>query len=108
MKTEIISIIPVLHSSNIERDIAWYKEKMGFETYFADRMYAVLYREKVILNLQRYANTADNPLLDGSVIRTNVKNIQPMFEELVVRGTGAEGKFRKNTALKKMKLDSMT
>ena len=34
MKTGILNIIPVLPTSDIERDIAWYKEKMGLEVYF--------------------------------------------------------------------------
>lgn len=100
MNTEVITIIPVLPSSDIERDIAWYKEKMGFETHFADKMYAVLYRDNMIINLQWHASTEDDPLLGGSVIRIYVKNIQPMFEEFVARGTVTADKFRKNTAWK--------
>ncbi len=47
-KAEIIHIIPVLPSADINRDIAWYNEKAGFETYYKDNMYAALFREKYL------------------------------------------------------------
>ena len=31
MNTAFLNIIPVLSSADVARDIAWYKEKMGFE-----------------------------------------------------------------------------
>jgi hypothetical protein len=39
MKTGIMNTIPVLPTSEIRRDIAWHKEKMGPEVYFSDSMY---------------------------------------------------------------------
>ena len=39
MNTELLKIIPVLPSADIARDISWYKEKAGFETYFSDNMF---------------------------------------------------------------------
>lgn len=94
METELLQTIPVLPSANIKRDIAWYKEKTGFETQFADNMYAVLYREKLELHLQWHADTESDPLLGGSVVRIQVKNIRPLFEELVQRGVVAEKDLR--------------
>ena len=55
MKTEISEIIPVLPSADIARDIAWYKEKAGFETKFPDNMYAVLCRDNSYIHLQWHA-----------------------------------------------------
>lgn len=63
MKTELLSIVPVLPSANIERDIVWYKEKMNFEVYFSDKMYAVLYKENICIHLQWHADTDDDPFL---------------------------------------------
>lgn len=97
MSTELKYIIPVLPSEDIERDVAWYREKVGFEPYYVDNMYAVIYRENLVIHLQWHADTVDDPLLGGSVIRLNVKNIRPLFDELVERGTVAPDKFRKNT-----------
>lgn len=97
MNTVLISIIPVLPSLNIERDIAWYKEKTGFEAFFSDNMYAGLYRDNLTIHLQWHADTPDDPLLGGSVIRINVKNIKPLFDEFVERGTVTPDKFRANT-----------
>jgi hypothetical protein len=100
MKTELLSMIPVLPSADIARDMAWYKEKIGFEIVFADAMYAVLYRENLSLHLQWHADTADDPLLGGSVIRIFVKNIMPLFDELVKRGTVTQDKLRIHTPWK--------
>lgn len=97
MATEFIQIIPVLPSANIERDVAWYKEQTGFEVVFSDSMYAVLRRDHLALHLQWHADTDDDPLLGGSVIRIFVKNIRPIFKEFVGRGTVAADKFRANT-----------
>lgn len=51
MKTEMIRIEPVLPSVNIERDVAWYREKTGFEPLFYDKMYAVLKRKNICIHL---------------------------------------------------------
>ena len=100
MTTELLSIIPVLPSADLERDIAWYKEKIGFESYFSDKMYAVLYRENICLHLQWHADTPEDPLLGGSVIRIYVKNIKPLFDELVERGTVTQDGLKSNTPWK--------
>ncbi len=92
-----LGIIPVLPSADIVRDIAWYKEKTGFEEVFSDKMYAVLGRNDQYIHLQWHADTADDPLLGGSVIRIAVKNIQPLFDEFVKRGTVRPEKFIANT-----------
>lgn len=100
MKTEFLGIMPVLPSADVARDVAWYKEKAGFETYFSDSMYAVIYRENICIHLQWHADTADDPLLGGSVIRIDVKNIQPLFEEFLQRGIVTPDKFQANTPWK--------
>jgi hypothetical protein len=97
METKNLSIIPVLPSSDITRDISWYNEKTGFIEVFHDNMYAALKRDNLYIHLQWHADTEDDPLLGGSVIRIFVKNIRPIFEEFVQRGTVAEDKFVANT-----------
>jgi len=100
MNTELLKIIPVLPSADIARDISWYKEHVGFETYFSDKMYAVLFRENLVLHLQWHADTESDPLPGGSVIRIYIKNIQPLFQEFIQRGTIARDSFKSNTAWK--------
>ena len=97
MKTEFLNSSPVLPSANIERDVQWYKDHAGFQTFFSDSMYAVLYRENIWIHLQWHADTADDPLLGGSVVRIFVKNIAPLFEEFVRRGTVSQDAFKANT-----------
>jgi hypothetical protein len=100
MSIEILNVIPVLPSSDIVRDVAWYKEKMGFETYMTDKMYAVLYRDNICIHLQWHANTEQDPLLGGSVVRIYVKKIKPIFDEFIQRGTVTSDKLRTNTPWK--------
>ncbi|MEO7530856.1 MAG: hypothetical protein ABIS69_05575 [Sediminibacterium sp.] len=92
-----LGIIPVLPSSDIARDVAWYNQKTGFEAVFYDSMYAVLKRDNIYIHLQWHADTEDDPLLGGSVIRIDVKNIRVLFDEFVKRGTVDETKFISNT-----------
>ena len=100
MKTTLLDIIPVIPVADMDRDVNWYREKMGFEIYFTDKMYAALYRESLCIHLQWHADTEDDPLLGGSVIRIYVKNIQPLFNEFVGRGTVTPDKLRTGTPWK--------
>jgi hypothetical protein len=100
MNTEVLSVIPVLPSADIARDTDWYHRMAGFQTYFADRMYAILFRNNIILHLQWHADTNEDPLLGGSVTRILVKNIMPLFEEFVQRGTVTREKFLTGTPWK--------
>lgn len=94
------NIIPVLPSADISRDIKWYREKTGFEPVYSDSMYAVLLRDRHCIHLQWHADTEDDPLPGGSVIRILVKNIKPVFDEFVSRGAVSPDKFRANTPWK--------
>jgi hypothetical protein len=49
------------------------------------------------LHLQWHADTDDDPLLGGSVIRIFVEDIHPVFEELVKRGAVKKENLRMNT-----------
>ena len=98
MSTEFVKIIPVLESADIVKDVAWYKEKTGFEVSFThDKMYAGLYRDDLEIHLQWHAGTEGDPLSGGAVTRIDVKNIKPLFEEFKQRGTVKEKDLRENT-----------
>jgi hypothetical protein len=98
MRTEFVKIIPVLESADIARDVAWYKEKTGFEVSFSHgKMYAGLYRDSLEIHLQWHAGTKDDPMNGGAVIRIDVKDIKHLFEEFKQRGTVNEDDFRANT-----------
>ena len=60
-------------------------------------MYAVMTRDSLFIHLQWHADTEDDPLLGGSVIKIFVENIEPIFKELVERGTVKSNKLRLNT-----------
>jgi len=98
MSTKLVKVIPVLESADIARDVAWYKEKIGFEVSFShEKMYAGLYRDDLEIHLQWHAGTKDDPMNGGAVIRLDVKNIKPIFEEFKQRGAVNENDFRANT-----------
>lgn len=90
-------ITPVLPSANIKRDISWYQEKVGFKVRYQDDGYAVLQREGLSLHLQWHADTDEDPLLGGSVVKIFVADIDPLFEEFVERGTVPREKLRRDT-----------
>ena len=100
MEMAFINIVPVLPTSDIERDVKWYKDKTGFDLVSKDKMYAILKRGGLCIHLQWHANTEDDPLLGGSVIRIFVKNISPLFEEFIKRGTVEKDELRLNTPWK--------
>ena len=100
MDTHFLEITPVLPSLDIKKDIEWHQKYTGFECVFADAMYAGLKRENLFIHLQWHADTDDDPLLGGSVIKIFVKNINPIFEEMVKRGTVPKTKLRMNTPWK--------
>lgn len=91
-------VVPVLPSQDIARDTAWYEAKTGFSWVFGNGMYCGLRRGDIEIHLQWHADTPDDPLLGGSVIRIFVDDIKPIFTEFVERGTVAEGKLRMNTS----------
>ncbi len=100
MKKTNSEISPVMPSQNIDRDVEWYDKYVGFKLVQKDKMYAILRRENIHIHLQWHADTEDDPLLGGSVIKIFVKNIGPIFNEFVGRGTIKKTKLRIGTAWK--------
>jgi hypothetical protein len=98
MVTEFLEISPVLPSQDIDRDVEWYEKQVGFKRLHKDKMYAVLRRENLCIHLQWHADTEEDPLLGGSVIKIFVKNVIPIFEEMVDKGTVTKEKLSLKTA----------
>lgn len=97
MPSPLLHITPVLPSADIARDVAWYRDKTGFEPVYEDKMYAVICREHLYIHLQWHADTDDDPLLGGSVIRIAVSDVMELFREFVERGTVQEDAMRLHT-----------
>ena len=98
MNTKLLKIVPVLSSSDIARDVTWYKEKTGFDISFShESMYAGLTRDDLEIHLQWHAGTDEDPLSTGAVIRIGVTDIKPLFEEFKKRGAVSENDLRENT-----------
>lgn len=100
MKSTLRHIIPVLPSADVERDVQWYADHVGFRTIWYDEMYAVLQKEELEIHLQWHANTQEDPLLGGSVIKIFVSDIHTAFTDFLKRGTITPEKLRLNTPWK--------
>lgn len=59
--------------------------------------YAVLNRDDQWVHLQWHADTDEDPLRGGSVMKIFVDDIHPIFEELLERGTVTKDKPRMQT-----------
>lgn len=97
MCANCLPIIPVLPSSDMERDVAWYRDKMGMELYFSNKLYAVLCREDIVLHLQAHADIENDQMPAGSVTRLQVKNVRTVLEELVQKGAVSGHSLKENT-----------
>lgn len=97
MKRQFLEISPVLPSQDIDRDVTWYHDFVGFNLLHKDSMYAVMKRDGLCIHLQWHADTNEDPLLGGSVIKIFVNNIDPIFKELIDRGTVSPNKLRRHT-----------
>lgn len=87
MKSNLRQIVSVLPSENIKRDIEWHLKYTGFIPIHFDNMYAVLKKDNLNIHLQWHANTNEDPLLGGSVIKIFVDDIQPIYKDFIKRGT---------------------
>lgn len=85
-KTVFEYISPVLASSDVARDIQWYKDKLGFQNVYDSTQYqegpvdyVVLGRQKLFFHMQFQ--------FPEDVIRTDVKfqvkNIEPLYDEFL-------------------------
>jgi hypothetical protein len=93
----ILGIIPVLPSSDIDRDLKWYEKYTGFKYYFGDNGYAGIRRDNLEFHLQFHHGNEDDPIMGESVVKIFVVDIGPYYEEFVERGTIDKGKLRMNT-----------
>lgn len=57
-------------------------------------------RDNIYIHLQWHADTESDPLPVGSVIRIDVKNIKPFFDDLIQRGTITVDSLKTNTPWK--------
>lgn len=93
----IRGIEPVLPTTDIARDLEWFEKYMGFIYAFGDNMYSGVVRDQLCIHLQWHADTHEDPLLGGSVVKIFVNDIKPWFDEFVERGTIKPEKLRMNT-----------
>lgn len=91
-----LSIVPVLSSADVKRDLEWYEQHTGFQYYFGDHGYAGMKRDHLEFHLQFHHGTEDDPVLSG-VMKIFVKDIMPFYNEFLNRGTITKEKLRLNT-----------
>lgn len=96
MSHRIVQTIPVLSSNNLQRDLEWYRDYVGFEKLFGDAMYMGLARFNTQLHLQWHAGTTVDPVLSAKV-KFFVQEIETYVEEFVSRGTIQLEQFQEKT-----------
>ncbi|MGV6831153.1 MAG: VOC family protein [bacterium] len=96
MSENISHIVPVLSTSDLERDIVWYEKYVGFKLNYLEDGYAVLKRDDFTLHLQFHYGDQEDPVY-GSVVKFFVKDIHLILKEMVERGTVSKEKLRLNT-----------
>ncbi|MDC7997238.1 glyoxalase/bleomycin resistance/extradiol dioxygenase family protein [Gilvibacter sediminis] len=79
--------VAVLPSADLDRDVKWYSEYTGFAKRFANDGYVGLYRDGMEIHLQWHADTAEDPVNGGSVVKFFVESIEGVFKEYLERGT---------------------
>lgn len=102
MKTKFLHVNPILPSADVERDIKWYDEKLGFRCTYNSGVYedskplnyAVLSRQDIFIHMQ-FQYPEDLAKMRGFQIRIQVENITPIFEEFKAKGVVKE--LRMNT-----------
>ena len=99
-ETNFLGAIPVLPTSNLERDVKWYKEQLGFHVNFQNEGYGGVSRGGVYLHFQEHSGTEDDPMLDGSVLKIFVKDISLIYNDLLEKGTITDSQLHKNTPWK--------
>ena len=90
-------IVPVLPSADMARDLDWYARHLGFRALSTENGYAVLRRADWRIHLQWHADTPEDPLLGGSVIKLFVPDIDPWVAELTERGSITPSQVRRHT-----------
>ena len=96
MKSNIYTIVPVLSTSDLERDIKWYDQYLGFKLNYIEEGYAVLNRDHHWIHLQFHYGDIEDPVY-GSVVKLFVNDIYEILAEMIERGTTTKEKLRLNT-----------
>ena len=94
---KFISVIPVLSTADLERDVAWYTEKTGFRCVSDQEGYAIMQRGGAEFHLQWHHGTAEDPVHPGVMRIWLDSGLLELFEEFVARGTVTPDKLRRAT-----------
>lgn len=89
--------VPVLPSADVARDVNFYVKGLGFQEIFSDSLYALLRRQNLELHLQWHADTAEDPLLGGSVVRLITNDVDEYYKIVVDHGIISPNHLPKKT-----------
>lgn len=100
-KTQFLHTSPVLASSDVARDVAWYESKLGFENVFDSTAYqegpmdyAVIRRDNAFFHLQ-FQFPEDMTCTD---VKFQVTGIKALFENYLAKGVVTEDRMHWKTA----------
>ena len=82
VELELISAVPVLNVSDVPQSLAFYSERLGFETEFEMTGYAGVRRGEMVLHLDGKHQFANGP----TCCRFHIRGVDGLFAELDPRG----------------------
>ncbi len=100
--TEFVDLNPIIPVANVAETIEFYESKLGFTCLTPFRpgenmLYAVMKRDSIVINLNHFEEgqlgTIERPHL-----RIQVKNIEPFFDALKIKGALETGEMIDETA----------
>lgn len=99
-KAKLKFISPVLASADVDRDVKWYEEKLGFKNVYDSSAYqdgeidyAVIGRDNLFMHLQ-FQFPEDMISTD---VKFEVENIEPLYQELIETGVIKKEQIRRKT-----------
>ncbi len=92
-KTEFVTIHPVIATEDMQRDMAFYQDKMGFKNVYDSTRYqdgavdyAVMCRGNICIHLQLHDSSTLPADYCKPQIKIVVKNIMPLYKEYEAQG----------------------
>jgi catechol 2,3-dioxygenase-like lactoylglutathione lyase family enzyme len=76
--TEFISAVPVIPARDVEESAAWYRDRLGFEIFHAEREYGIVGRGETWIHLWGPSGIA--PENSMTSLRAGVRGIDGLYE----------------------------
>lgn len=80
----------MLISHNLDKDIKWYTDKLGFQVVKLGKHSALMNREEFFIQLEQQSKRDDDLLIGGCVVKFFVTDVSIIFSECLNNGLVTE------------------